>query len=222
MMVSERERNGYVANNDYDAMRNDRYSIRYGNEIGYEAERNRTSRSYRDSLYDSLERPASKSRLERADENRYGFYIANIAAGEKNYDKFWDAKHASENKVTPASTNEKRRFAFILTYVIIALVAVIAVTLAVLGTSSDTVVVSKTIEAEAVTATAEVGGKAAYNLESAAEIEEKATLPGGENYIMLANGEMFEVVMPENVAQAEEEENGFDKFCTWLNGVFGG
>ena len=222
MMVSERERNGYNANYDYDVRRNDRYSIRYGNEISYEADRNRTSQSYRDSLYDSLERPASRSRLERADENRYGFYMANIAAGENNYDKFWDAKHAAESQKTTAPKSEKRRFAFILTYVIIALVAVIAVTLAVVGTGSEPAVVSKTIESETVTATAEVGATVASGAESAAEIDKETALPGGENYIMLANGEVFEVVMPEHTAQAEEEENSFDKFCTWLNGVFGG
>ena len=205
MMVSERERNGYAENCDYDTMRNDRYSIRYGNEIGYEAERNRTTQSYRDSLYDSLERPASRSRLERADENRYGFYMANIAAGENNYDKFWDAKHASDNKVTSAPRNEKRRFAFILTYVIIALVAVIAVTLAVLGTGSEPVVVSKTIEGEAVTATAEVGGKGGYDAESAAELEEEMALPGGENYIMLANGEVLDVLKGQLVKMKEKK-----------------
>ena len=54
MMVSERERNAYTSNYDYNALHADRYS-RYDYENSYETERNRTSDSYRDSLYQSLE-----------------------------------------------------------------------------------------------------------------------------------------------------------------------
>ena len=219
MMVSERQRNGYAANYDYDALRNDRYS-RYDYESVYEEQRSRTSDSYRDSLYNSLERPATRSRVERADENRYGFYMANIADGENNYDKFWDAKHKKDNAEAKPAT--KKRFGFIIAYIVVAVVALIAVTLAVGGTNSNskTVVVSKTIDT--VSAGAEPELTMGANGESAAEDEQNVSLPGGENYIMLANGELVEIVVPERAAQTVEEENGFDKFCNLLNGMFGG
>ena len=217
MMVSERQRNGYAANYDYDALRNDRYS-RYDYESVYEEQRSRTSDSYRDSLYNSLERPATRSRVERADENRYGFYMANIAEGENNYDKFWDARHKKDTE--QGAPKSKKRLGFIVAYIVIAVVALIAVTLAVVGTNSKTVVVSKTIDS--VTAGAEPDLALGANGESAAEEEAKVELPGGENYIMLANGELLEIVAPERAAQAVEEENGFDKFCNLLNGMFGG
>ena len=217
MMVSERQRNGYAANYDYDALRNDRYS-RYDYESVYEEQRSRTSDSYRDSLYNSLERPATRSRVERADENRYGFYMANIAEGENNYDKFWDARHKKDTE--QGAPKSKKRLGFIVAYIVIAVVALIAVTLAVVGTNGKTVVVSKTIDS--VTAGAEHDLTLGANGESAAEEEAKVELPGGENYIMLANGELFEIVAPERAAQAVEEENSFDKFCNLLNGMFGG
>ena len=113
MMVSERERNAYSREYDYASLRNDRYA-RYDYESSYEQDRSRTSQSYRDSLMSSLERPASRSRLERSDENRYGFYMSNIGAGENNYDKFWDAKHQQEQTAEKAVA-PKRRLAFMVT-----------------------------------------------------------------------------------------------------------
>ena len=220
MMVSERERNGYAANYDYEASRSDRYS-RYDYERAYEEDRVRTSESYRDSLMSSLERPAMRSRLERADESRYGFYMANINAGENNYDKFWDEKQKKSEKQNASSS--KKRLAFMVTYMVIALVAVIAVTLSVVGTSGKTAVVTKTFEGENMMASAEPNVQTVALTESAAEEEKEApVVVGGENYILLANGEAVEVVLPERAVKAKEEENKFDKFCTWLNGVFGG
>ena len=219
MMVSERERNGYASNYDYEALRNDRYA-RYDYERSYEEDRGRTTDSYRESLMHSLERPASRSRLEREDENRYGFYMANIDAGENNYDKFWDAKHKGAKKEKAPS--EKRRLAFMITYIVVAVVALIAVTLAVVGMGAEPVVVSKTITGEKVTATAETDAKSQQDGLVAAEEEAQVELPGGENYIMLASGELVELEMPARQVKTEEEENGFDKFCTWMNGVFGG
>lgn len=223
MMVSERERTAYGAEYDYASLRNDRYG-RYDYERSYEEDRNRTSPSYRSSLMDSLERPATRSRLERADDARYGFYMANINAGENNYDRFWDAKHKNEEKAAPA--NPKKRLAFMITYAVVAIVALIAVTLSVVGLGEKPAnMVSKTIELETVKASAEVSqGEVATGAGAVASEEEKAEAPavGGENYIMLKNGELVAVQAPQKTVQAKEEEKGFDEFCTWLNDVFGG
>ena len=220
MLVSERERTAYGAEYDYASLRNDRYG-RFEYERTYEEDRNRTSPSYRDSLMESLERPAMRSRLERADDDRYGFYMANINAGENNYDRYWDAKHQAEQKET--EVNPKRRFAFMVTYIVVAIVALIAVTLSVVGMGEKkTAVVTKTIETEKVLATAETqsGGAAVGTV--ASEEEVTASKLGGENYIMLKNGELVAIEAPQRTEAAKEEEKGFDGFCTWLNDVFGG
>ena len=222
MMVNERERAVYGTEYDYASLRNDRYG-RYDYERSYEEDRNRTSSSYRDSLMNSLERPASRSRLERADEARYGFYMANISAGENNYDKFWDAKHREEKKET--SVNPKRRMAFMVTYIVVAIVAMIAVTLSVVGLGDNsTKMVSKTIETEKILASAEAQPETTVAGTVASEEEQQVTQTklGGENYIVLKSGELVEVEAPQRASNTKEEEKGFDKFCTWLNDVFGG
>ena len=225
MMVSERERNAYASNYDYDSRPNNRYS-RYEDERAYDMDRDRTSPMRRDALMYSLERPASRSRLERTDENRYGFYMANIGVGENNYDKYWDEKHKSDN-VDKNSARPKKRLAFMLTYIIVAIVALIAVTLSVVGLGEKTVVVSKRVETDTIVASAESNVNTGI-AESAQiqEEEETAAVSGSEvsgiNYIILANGELVEIEKPDRTVKAEEKEKGFDKFCTWLNGVFGG
>lgn len=218
MLVSERERVRYDVNRDCDyRVRDDRFA-RYDYETRYEEERNRTSDSYRDSLMSSLERPATRSRLERSDEDRFGFYMSNISAGENNYDKYWDAKQAKQ----PSKRSSKKKMTFIAAYLAVALVAIIAVTLSVVGVGSkEPVAVKKTLGAETLSASAEVAETAAPGLASAESNEEKV-VAGGENYIMLKSGEIIAIQVPEQVQATEEEEKGFDKFCSWLNGVFGG
>lgn len=219
MLVSERERVRYNADYDYDYQsRNDRF-MRSGYETGYEEERNRTSSAYRDSLMDSLERPATRSRLERSDENRYGFYMANIQTADNNYDRFWDSKRERGEQAKPASP--KKRMSFIVAYFAIALVAVIAVTLSVVGIGNKETVVKKNLTVETLSANAEVVEAGEGLAGATAPAEEEETAIGGENYIMI-NGELTEIKVPKQMKAAEEEEKGFDKFCSWLNGVFGG
>ena len=149
--------------------------------------------------------------------------MANINAGENNYDKYWDAKQQKKTqKAKPASS--KKRLAFVGTFLVIALIAVIAVSMSVAGIGENTTVASKTYEGEKLMANAEPSVQVAETSESAAEEEMKAPAAavGGENYILLANGEVMEVVLPERVVKAKEEENKFDRFCSWLNGAFGG
>lgn len=214
MLVSERERAEYT--DRYDHGYNDRYA-RYDYENRYEEDRRRTSSSYRDSLMNSLERPASRSRLERSDDERYGFYMANIDGRENNYDRFWDSKH--EKAEAPAPKRKSKRF-FVAAYLIVALVAVIAVTLSVVGIDNRRETgMTKTLGSD-VYASAEM----AEDLDVAAsedteEVKEPAV---GENYILLSNGELVPIEIPCQTVAPKEKENGFDKFCNWLNGVFGG
>ena len=45
---------------------------------------------------------------------------------------------------------------------------------------------------------------------------------GGEGYVLLKSGEIVAVEVPEITEVTEEKEKGFDKFCSWLNKIFGG
>jgi len=38
----------------------------------------------------------------------------------------------------------------------------------------------------------------------------------------MKSGELVVVEIPAITEVAEEKETGFDKFCSWLNGIFGG
>ena len=219
MFVGERDRVRY---DDYDydyRAREDRFE-RYDYESEYEEERNHTSSSYRDSLMSSLERPSSRSRLERTDDARYGFYRSNIEASDNNYDRFWDSKRQESAEKAPV---RKRKFPFVAAYIAIALVAIIAVTLSVLGTgSADQTVVKKNLSIEPLSASAESAtDEKSISLAALEAEEEVIESVGGENYIMV-NGELLEIAVPEQQKVAKEEEKGFDKFCSWLNGVFGG
>ena len=220
MLVSERERMTYGASYGSDpAPRGDRYA-RYDYERSYEDDRNRTSPAYRDSLMNDLERPAIRSRLERSDEMRYGFYMSNISSGESNYDKFWDKKQQKAEE-KPA---QKSRLGFLIAFIAVAVVAIIAVTISVVGLSNEQTVVQKTLGNETISASAEtVENDSALSGEVAAiGTEEVAQKQGGENYIKLKNGELVAVEVPAAAIETKEEEKGFDKFCSWLNGVFGG
>ena len=227
MLGRESERVRYDSNYDFDYdMRDNRYS-RYDYEDRYEADRRRTSDSYRDSLKDSLERAPSRSRLERADDSRYGFYMSNIDSRENNYDRFWDRKQAQAAAKSPAS---RKKTSLLVAYAVLALVAILAVTLSVVGLGSKEVVVKSKPVLEPLAASAEenvaesVGESAIEVVEPVAaeapETEEEAIC--GENYMLLSNGEIVEVQIPTQVKKTQEEEKGFDKFCSWLNGVFGG
>ena len=211
MFNDDHNRERYAADQEYFAREN---YVRYGYDARYEADRNRTSESYRDSLQTSLEKPASRSRLERADDVRYECYRA-ASPQENNYDKFFDGKHRKPEKKT-----SKRRTALLVAYVAIALVAIIAVTLAVVGISDNKVVEEKPLTIESLSASAE--GIAPVSGLAAAESEEEKTVVGGENYILLKTGELVEVEVPEKTTVQPEKEKGFDKFCSWLNGIFGG
>ena len=220
MLVSERVRERYDYDRDYNRSANsDRYARYDCVESGYETYRDRTSDSYRDSLRSSLERPATHSRLERSDDDRYGFYRSNIEARENNYDKLWDSKQKAEPEKAPV---QRKKVAFIAVYLFIALVAIIAVTLSVIGTSEQPTVAKKTISIETMSATAEISTGDVSVSAATDEIQEEAPILGGETYIRLKNGELVAVKVPEQVKTAKEEEKGFDKFCSWLNGVFGG
>ena len=213
MFVDERNRIGSEEDQGYSAR--SRY-VRYDYESRYEDERNRTSSSQRDSLQSSLERPATRSRLERADDARYGSYRATASYNENNYDRYFDSKQ----KVTERPARKRR--SLMVAYLAVALVAVIAVTVAVLGLGEKQVVETKPLTVEALTASAENAAISAVDVSAAETIEEEAPAIGGENYIMLKSGELVAVEIPEQTIVPSEEEKGFDKLCSWLNGVFGG
>ena len=197
---------GYSTRNGY---------ARYDYDMGYEEDRRRTSISYRDSLESSLERPASRSRLERADQDRYDYYRS-TSPSENNYDRFFDSKNRQSEK-----RSAKRRTSLIVAYVAVALVAIIAVTMAVIGISDKEVVETKPLTVESLTASAEnVGGVS--EVSAAEETVPEEPVLGGENYILLKNGEIVKIDVPEQPEVQQEEEKGFDKLCSWLNGVFGG
>ena len=151
---------------------------------------------------------------------RYGFYMSNIGSGESNYDKFWDKKQQkAEEQPAP-----KRKLGFVIAFLVVAVVAIVAVTLSVVGLNNEQTVVQKTLGNETISASAEtlvaetpIGAPVA-----AIAGEEAAQKQGGENYIKLKSGELVAVEVPAAATQAKEEEKGFDKFCSWLNGVFGG
>ncbi|HCJ01546.1 MAG TPA: hypothetical protein DIC18_01610 [Clostridiales bacterium] len=214
MLVSERERVRY--DDQYAYRPQDDRIARYDYENRYEADRLRTSSSYRDSLMESLERPATRTRLERSDEARYSFYMSNIGTAENNYDKFWDRKHANENR--PARRRNNR--VFVAAYMLVALIAILAVSLSVIGLGRQETVMTKNLTP--ISASAEDGEGEIDTGAAALEGTEAPVLLGGENYILLSSGEVVAVEIPSQAKGAKEKQNGFDKFCNWLNGVFGG
>jgi len=213
MYNDERDRYGYDQNQDFSAR--NRYT-RYDYERGYEEERNRTSDSYRDSLQSSLERPAARPRLDRSDEARYDWYRNSNRGERNNYDKFLDDKH-----VQPKAPSKKRR-TWVVAMLLVVFVAILATTIAVIGVDGKGVVKPQALTVESLTASVE-GALLSGNDVAAAEIEvEKQVALGGENYILLKSGELVAVEVPAQTVVTPEKEKGFDKLCSWLNGVFGG
>ena len=223
MLVSERERVGYDDNYDYDYNYNrgrDNHSAYYDYESRYEEEKGHTSSSYRESLMSSLERPAARSRLERADDDRYDFYRTNIDSSENNYDRFLERR---ERKSATKKSVQKKKISFVAAYIAIAIIAVIAVTLSAVGIGKEEqTVAKKSFSIDTLSASAEVlDSSEALSAQAEMEVPEEKPLIGGENYIFV-NGQFIEIEVPEEPKAAKEEEKGFDKFCSWLNGVFGG
>lgn len=211
MYTDERNRFGYDESQDH-SDRN-RYA-RYDYERDYEEERNRTSDSYRDSLQSSLERPAGRPRLDRQDEARYNWYRATAPAEQNNYDKFFDTKHSRTDRPS------KKRRTLVAAMLLVVFVAILAATAAVLGVGASGVetqpLTVQSLSASVEDALLSGGGVAA------AEMTEAPVVHGGENYIMLKSGELVAIEIPAQTVVAAEEEKGFDKLCSWLNGVFGG
>ena len=190
----------------------DRYSDSY-----YESEKLRTSDEDRNRLMNSLERRSSKSRLERSDEARYGAYQAITEAADNNFDRMWDRKHASEQKKEKRMIS-KKKMPFAIAYIVLAVVAMIGVTLSLVDFKAESVKTAKMASTgTAVSASAE--NQEDPNVSAAEEQQAKI---GGETYVMLKNGEIAAIEIPETIQKTEEKEKGFDKFCTWLNDRFGG
>lgn len=218
MLVANRYDTYTRAETAYGDSRSSRFSYgddRYS-EARYENERMMTSDQERDRLMNSLERKASKSRLERQDENRYNFYASTLEPADNNFDRMWDRKHSSEQKKEKKVFNRKR-MPFMVAYLVLALVAVLAVSLSLVDFKAKTITTSK-MTATSVSASAENAQKEGVSA-AESEVEEKA---GGENYVLTKNGDLVLVEIPESIQRTEEKEKGFDKFCSWLNGAFGG
>ena len=212
----------------YGAREQDRYSYRYSDrnsdpdadrygDSRYESEKMRTSEADRDRLMNSLERRAARSRTERTDESRYSFMAVNADAADNNFDRMWDRKHATESPKEKKVFN-KKSLPFVIAYFVLAIVAVVGVTLSLVDFSTKTV------------STAKMASKGTPLSASAENVEESdvsaSEAPvekiGGETYVMLKNGELAKIKIPQISQKTKEEEKGFDKFCTWLNEKFGG
>ena len=214
-----RSRDRYSFNrdrSDADRFGAGRYEDRFADST-YESEKLRTSDEDRNRLMNSLERRSSKSRLERSDEARYGSYAANSEAADNNFDRMWDRKHASEQKKEKRFIS-KKKMPFAIAYIVLAVVAMIGITVSLVDFNAETVKTAKMAsKGTAVSASAENQDEMGV---SAAE-EQQAKI-GGETYVMLKNGEIAAIEIPETIQKTEEKEKGFDKFCTWLNDRFGG
>jgi len=228
MLVQDRERVRYnddYRDYDYDYNSRNRSFARYDYESAYEEERSRTSDIYRDSLMSSLERPAEHSRLERSDDRRYGFYRSNIDVAENNYDKFWDNRRAGQSAVREEAPKRGRRKAMIVAYMILAVVAVLAVTLSIVGLGGKKVMTTnEQLMMEPRSASAEEIETTEIPVVATESVKETEVpvASSNEKYIVLKSGEKVAIEIPEQQQHTEEEEKGFDKFCSWLNGVFGG
>ena len=183
----------------------------------YEKARNRTSEEERSRLMNSLERRAEKTRLERSDESRYSFFAANAEAADNNFDRMWDRKHSAEGK-SDKRVFDRKKLPFVIAYVVLAFAAVIGVTLSLVDFNG------KSMGTARMASKGSVIFAGAENPENAevSESEAQERKVGGETYVMLKNGEIVAIEIPEIVQKTEEKEKGFDKFCTWLNEQFGG
>ena len=127
-------------------------------------------------------------------------------------------KHENREAVAAPKRRRSSRKLFVAAYLVVAFIAVIAVTLSVVGMGGKETTVKKTLGTEVAASAETVEGTGT----AASETAEQMTTFGGTNYIMLSSGELTRIEVPEQTQAAKEEEKGFDKFCDWLNGVFGG
>ena len=213
MYNDERER--YIQDESQEFSARSRYT-RYDYERDYEEQRNRTPDSYRDSLQSSLERPVARPRLERSDEARFDWYRASAGEERNNYDKFFDSKHNQ-----PKTPSKKRR-TLVAVMLLIVFVAILATTVAVIGVEGTSVVQPQALSVESLTASVGDALLSGNDVAAAEYAQEQPLILGGENYILLKSGELVAVEIPAQTVVAAEEEKGFDKLCSWLNGVFGG
>ena len=185
----------------------------------YETERRGTTDAERERLMNSLERRGTHTRNERRDESRYAFYLQGATVAENNYDRLLQ-RRASQGTSKEKKVFNKKRTPFVVAYVVFALAAVLAITLSIVGVNKTETPVDMSVNA-AVEANAEESLVATSDV-SAAEEETPVLKEGGEMYVMLKSGELVAVEIPEITEVTQEEEKGFDKFCSWLKGVFGG
>ena len=185
----------------------------------YEADRRVTTDEERERLMNSLERRGSHHRVERRDESRYDYYVRNAAPAENNYDMLLD-RRAAQGTSKEKKVLSKKKLPFVVAYVVFAFAAVLAVTLSLVG-------VKQTQASVDMSAKSIVEASAEESLllgEEVSAVQEEAPVvkEGGEVYVMLKTGELIAVEVPEIAETTKEEENWFDKFCNWLNGIFGG
>ena len=185
-------------------------------ERGYDEERDRTPVSYRDSLQSSLERPSVRPRLDRMDEARFEHFRASGAGEKNNYDRLLERKESKPSRLT-----HKGRM-MIEAAMLVAFVAVIAITMAVIGVDSSGVKEIKPMTSESLNAMVDDVLLAPTDVSAAEYVAEEKVVNGGENYVMLKSGELVAIEIPAQTVTTPEEEKGFDKLCSWLNGVFGG
>lgn len=205
----------------YGRSRFDRYSRydRASYDDRYEATRRGTSDAERERLMASLEKRGTRTRVERCDESRYAFYAANSSQAENNYDRMLERRgercERKEKKVF-----NKRKTPLVVAYIVFALVAVLAVTLSLagMGKTEEPVEMSAVVTPLAASAEESALGEDVAAVEDTIE-EQKV---GGEGYVLLKSGEIVAVEVPEITEVTEEKEKGFDKFCSWLNKIFGG
>jgi len=241
MLVAERYEE-YTDTNDFDVRRADRFNaartsryddrrfdryeenFNYRNENRaseryderYEAERRETSDSERERLMYSLEKSGMHSRLERSDENRYNSYAQSYAPADNNYDRMLERK--AKFAVKEKKVFNRKKLPFVVAYVVFAFVALLAITLSVAGIGAGTVAAVEATAENALTApTSEI----AFASEVSA-LETPIEVQGGEMYVMLKSGELVALNIQKSAQVTEEKEKGFDKFCSWLNGIFGG
>ena|GEM_PF-2282482 len=220
MLVADRY-DEYTDVNTYGRSRFDRYSRYEGMSYDdrYEAERRGTSDAERERLMASLERTGSRSRVvARCEESRYGFRASSYEEADNNYDRMLDRRSERTERKEKKIFNKKKT-PLVVAYIVFALVAVLAVTFSLAGMNKT----EEPVEMSATVTSVEASAEEAAVAENVAEAEESAAPQvGGEGYVLLKSGEIVAVEVPEITEVTEEKEKGFDKFCSWLNKIFGG
>ncbi len=227
MLVANRERRRYQ-----DTAKDYRVENRYPDNFyrsdeyaEYNRESENTSEERRERLLAALEncggRIPAKSEAEYDDERRYSRYAySRVSASEEadnNYDRMYDARHRgfSGGEVAGKKILDKKKVPFMLAYLIIAIIAVSAVLISVIGVNSANLVLNSPVGANAaISANAETGG-------ASAAVEENSP-SYGVNYAMREDGSIVAVTLTDIAENTEENTNWFDKLCDWVNGVIGG